>query len=177
MKTLRLLPLLLLAALPARAEGEPTPLAAAFDQFITQSSQPCASRPAAECVSLGWKFLDRDRNGGLTAPEVQRLRQAMGEWLSWKGQELPAQARSGLGLGLLLADGLGVDRLITAFDASADGKVSQAELLADVKLDQRPLGQVLADPAAVDRAALARRVGLPIELIGGLFRVNTSKSK
>ena len=75
MKTLRLLPLMLLAALPARAEGEPTPLAAAFDQFITQSSQPCASRPAAECVSLGWKFLDRDRNGGLSgfSKAVERL--------------------------------------------------------------------------------------------------------
>ena len=177
MKIFRIVPFLLFAALPARAEDAPTPLAAAFDRFITDSGPPCASRPAAECVALGWKFLDRDRNGGLTAPEVQRLRQALGEWSSWKGQALPAPTRSGLGLGLLLADGLGADRLIAAFDGNGDGKVSQAELLADVKLDQRPLGQVLADPMAVDRAGLARRIGLPVELIAGLFRASSNKSR
>jgi len=34
-----------------------------------------------------------------------------------------------------------------------------------VRLDQRPLGQVLLDPAAVDRAAVARRLGVPPALL------------
>jgi len=177
MKVFLLLSLLLLAAMPARAQSEASLLAAAFEQFIGQSSAPCNTRPAAECVAIGWKYLDHDRNGGLTVPEVQRLRQAMGEWLTWKGQALPTQARSGMGMGLLLADGLGVEKVFNGFDGNGDGKVTQAELLTDVKLDQRPLGQVLADPAAVDRAGLARRLGLPVQLLDGLFRTGAKDAR
>jgi hypothetical protein len=39
--------------------------------------------------------------------------------------------------------------------------ISRSELLADVQLDERPIGAVLLDPAAVDHVAIARRLGLP----------------
>ena len=41
-------------------------------------------------------------------------------------------------------------------------------------LDQRPLGQVLLDPVAVDRAAIARRLGLPPALIDHI-QLNSSR--
>ena len=56
------------------------------------------------------------------------------------------------------------------FDEDGNGVVTKSELLADVTLDARPLGKILADPKAVDRAAMARRLGLPLPILNGLFR-------
>ena len=69
-----------------------------------------------------------------------------------------------------MADSLGIPHVHAAFDANRDGRVTQQELLADVKLDKRPLGDVMKDPAAVDRQSLARRLGLPPALLEGLFQ-------
>lgn len=78
--------------------------------------------------------------------------------------------RLSIGLALLLADGIGAERLHGMFDEDGNGAVTKSELLADVTLDRRPLGKVLADPKAVDRTALARRLGLPLPILNGLFR-------
>ena len=34
-----------------------------------------------------------------------------------------------------------------------------------MRLDQRPLGEVLLDPAAVDHRAVARRLGIPPSMV------------
>ena len=85
------------------------------------------------------------------------------------GRVAPAGSPRAYSLGFLLADGMTMQKLHGAFDANQDGYVTQAELLADVTLDERPLGEVLSDPNAVDRVGLANRLGLPPALIEGLF--------
>jgi hypothetical protein len=71
-------------------------------------------------------------------------------------------------LGLTLADAIGIGRLLAAYDADGDGLVSRAELLADVALDERPLAEVLRDPQALDRRAVARRLGVLPQLLNPL---------
>ena len=66
-------------------------------------------------------------------------------------------SRSGCGW----SSSIGLDYLHAAYDADHDGLISRSELLADVHLDERPIGTVLLDPGAVDHAAIARRLGLP----------------
>ena len=73
-------------------------------------------------------------------------------------------------VGLLMADGIGMERLHKAFDTDRNGRVSQRELLTDVTLDQRSLGAILTDVKAVNRKALATRLGLPPRMIEELFR-------
>ena len=98
------------------------------------------------------------------------LRQRLGAWFQAYQETLVPQARTGFGLGFLLADGMTMPKLHGSFDSNGDGYVSQAELLADVTLDQRPLGQVLSDPDAVDRVGLANRLGLPPAMLDQLFQ-------
>jgi hypothetical protein len=137
--------------------------------FIDRAAEPCATKPAQACIDLGWQFAVAAPKQGMTLADLQTLRERLGAWYDWHKMGMPARSRSSIGLGLLLADGMTMERLHAAFDADHDGKVTQRELFADVKLDNRPLGQVLADPAAVDRMGLARRLGLPPTLIEGMF--------
>ena len=59
----------------------------------------------------------------------------------------------------MVVDIIGLDKLFAGLNTAGNGKLSRAELLADVKLDDRPLGPVLQDPDAVDREALGQRLG------------------
>jgi hypothetical protein len=47
--------------------------------------------------------------------------------------------------------------------------LTKEEVLADVRLDQRPLPQVLSDPKAVDWEKLAGRAGSAAPLLRRLF--------
>jgi len=153
---------------PPRPQEEPAD-SRAVQAFIDKASGPCEIKPAQVCIDLGWQFAVAQPKQGMMLADLKRLRTRLGAWLDWHQGMLPVRARSSIGIGMLLADGLTMERLHAAFDADHDGKVSQKELFADVKLDNRPLGVVLADPVAVDRADFARRVGLPPQLTGGLF--------
>ena len=162
------LALILPVALPAAAQ-EVSAEARAVQEFIDGAREPCRTQPAQVCVDIGFWYAASDPDRGLTLDDVVRLRQRLGAWFQAYQANLPAQARTGFGLGFLLADGMTMEKLHGSFDTDGDGYVSQAELLADVTLDERPLGQVLSDPNAVDRVGLANRLGLPPAMIQGLF--------
>jgi hypothetical protein len=71
-------------------------------------------------------------------------------------------------MGLWLVDAVGLDYLHAAYDTDGDGLISRAELLVDVRLDERPIAAVLLDPEAVDHAAIGRRLGLPPSMLDRL---------
>jgi hypothetical protein len=133
----------------------------AFDRFVSESNPVCQSRRAADCVARAWSFADEDGNGGLSLKELEALRADLEVWAIWRQAELAAHERSGIAFGLWLVDSIGLDYLHAVYDADDDGLISRSELLADVRLDERPIGTVLLDPVAVDHAAIARRLGLP----------------
>ena len=151
--------LALMAGGSPRAAAEP-PIVA-FDRFVHESHPVCQSRSAADCVTRAWAFADADGNGGLSLEELEALRADLEVWAIWRQAELAAHERSGIAFGLWLVESLGLDYLHAAYDADHDGLISRSELLADVHLDERPIGTVLLDPGAVDHAAIARRLGLP----------------
>ena len=47
--------------------------------------------------------------------------------------------------------------------------MSRSELLSDITLDERPLGEVLRDPKGLDREALAARLGSVGVLLNGVY--------
>jgi hypothetical protein len=133
----------------------------AFDRFITESDPVCRFRRAMACVDLAWRFADTDADQGLSLEELEALRAELEVWTIWRQAELAADERSGIALGLWLVDSIGLEYIHAAYDADGDGLISRSELLADVQLDERPIGTVLLDPTAVDHAAIARRLGVP----------------
>jgi hypothetical protein len=161
-------------AVPPTAEDAPPTAqqlaeARVLQTFIDEASTPCQTQPAKTCVDLGWRYAVANPRDGLTVADLQKFRTQLGSWYAVNRSLLPPRARSSFSLGMMLADGIGMERLHAGFDTNHDGKVSQQELLADVKMDNRPLGQVLADPNAVDRPKLAQRLGLPPAITDGLF--------
>jgi hypothetical protein len=161
--------LLALSALGSvHAAAPPEPPIVAFDQFISASDPVCRSQGAPACVDLAWRFADADRNGGLSLDELEALRADLEVWAIWRQADLAPEERSGIALGLWLVDTVGLDYIHAAYDADGDGLISREELLADVHLDERPIGTVLLDPEAVDHAAIARRLGLPPSILDRL---------
>ena len=138
--------------------------------FIEKSTVPCETQPAQTCIDLGWQFAVSQPKQGMTVADLKHLRARLGSWYDWHQKEFPSKTRGSIALGMMMADGLTMERLFSAFDTDHNGLVTQKELFADVKLDSRPLGVVLADPNAVDRAGFARRLGLPPMMTDGFFQ-------
>ena len=136
-----------------------------FDLFVAASTPVCLHRPASACVEAGWAFADRDGDQGLSVRELEELREVLRAWTRWRADELDPTERSLLALGFLVVDGVGLERLHALYDTDGDGLIDRDELLADVRLDERPLGEILLDREAVDRAAIAMRLGLPPMLL------------
>lgn len=139
-----------------------------FDRFIGSSAAVCQYRPAAECVEAGWRFADQDGDGGLSVAELQDVRDGLRAWAVWRADDLTAAERRAFALGFLVVDGLGVERLHGLYDVDVNGLVDREELLADLHLDERPLGETLLDGEALDRAAFAARLGVPPALLDRL---------
>ena len=135
------------------------------DRFVAESGPVCLDRPAAACVEKGFAFADRNDDQGLSVVELEEVRDELRAWAQWRADDLYPTERSLLALGFVVVDGVGIERLHALYDQDGDGLVDRAELLADVRLDERPLGEVLLDPEAVDRAAIAARLGLPPALL------------
>ena len=153
------------AAPPARTQPAPkppavaTPGAAALEKFVQSSAQPCQTQPSRTCVDLGWAYADTDKNGTLSLAEVEAIQGDIVAWHAWKGEALSPRDRASFNMGLWAAERVGIANLFASYDSDGDGKLTKTEFLADVKLDARPLGQVLADPKAVDRQKFASRLG------------------
>lgn len=146
-------------AAPAISSEPPRPHVLAFDRFVTASGPVCEHQAARACVELGFAFADTDGDGRLSLDELELVRDQLQAWSAWREDDIkPVELRT-IALGLWLVNALGLDTLHALYDADDDGHLSRAELLTDVELDERPLGEVLLDPEAVDREAIARRLG------------------
>jgi hypothetical protein len=149
----------LAAGPPAAPSGEPPADVLAFDRFVTISGPVCQHQPADDCVDLGFAFADADGDGRLSVAELEALHHQVQAWSEWRRPELSAFEARSIALGLWLVNMLGVRTLQSIYDEDRDDHLSRAELLADVNLDERPLGETLLDPAALDRQSIARRLG------------------
>jgi len=150
----------LAGTLPAVASAAPPAAVAVFDRFISKAVPLCESSTAVLCIASGWRYADSNRDDRLSAIEVASVRGALDQWSQWRSGDMSLEERNALVLGLWMLDLIGVDAVMRSYDFDGDGQLSRAELLTDVRLDDRPLGEILQDPEAFDLAAVARRLKL-----------------
>ena len=74
-------------------------------------------------------------------------------------------------MGLLVIQAVGPDQLFASYDADGDGLLSREEVTADIRLDKRPLPEILSDPSSVDWNGLAARAGDAAPLLKRLFEL------
>jgi hypothetical protein len=149
---------------PAQAPG-----AQPLDRLISGVGPLCLRAPAAQCVDKGFAYADRDRNGRLSVAEAQAVESEVSSWAKVNAGKLPPEERQRLVVGVAVVQTVGVGNLFATYDANNDGSLTKEEVLADVRLDQRPLPQVLSDPKAVDWEKLAGRAGSAAPLLRRLF--------
>lgn len=155
-----------LPAMAAEARAIPEP---DFEEFILGITPICNAMPAQHCIDRAWRFVDQNTDEHLSLDELAALQDAVRRWAAWRGESLPPRSRTGVLLGLTLVQSVGLERLIQSYDANKDQRLSRSELLSDITLDERPLGEILRDPKGLDREALAIRFGTVGILLNGVY--------
>lgn len=140
-----------------------------FERFARQAGPFCAQASSRACFERAWTFADLDRDGLLSLPEAQRMHALVRNWTLQHRAELAEPDRRGLAVGLLVVQMVGLDELFRSYDADRDGRLTKPELLADVRLDERPLPVLSRDPKAVNWASLQARLGPAAMLLGDLI--------
>ena len=97
----------------------------AINSLISGALDACTRQPAQACVDLGWSFVGLSPTDGLTAAHLTEARRILGVWFDASQALIPPRARTMVGLGMLMFDGRGADRLIAGFDSNGDGTVTQ----------------------------------------------------
>ena len=149
--------------------GELTASATTGARFIEKAGPVCQRQPAATCIDAGWRFADTDGDGQLDAAELRRRYRDLSAWYGDSESTLDQNSQAMLALGLWMTSLVGIDDLVASYDTNGDGRLTRKEALADIKLDNRPLGPLLLDPKAVDRAAFTRRLGVAAPFLQALF--------
>ncbi len=159
------------ATVAAAADRKPpTDAIRGVERFVRSTGSLCQKAPSDACVDAGWRYADGNCDRGLSLAELRQVRRAVEAWLGWKGDAVVPRERAAVFFGLFIVNAVGLDALFDGYDADRNGLVSREELLADVHLDERPLGKVLGDAEAVDRRAMARRLGKLAPLFDGYFK-------
>ncbi|MCB1882608.1 MAG: hypothetical protein KDG89_01225 [Geminicoccaceae bacterium] len=118
----------------------------------------CASNPSTACVAYAFTALDLDHDGELSVGELDRARDQLGAWTAAQGESLPFPVRHGIGTALRVVDLVGVERALYLYDSDGDGGLTLKEATQDLRLDQRPIGEIYAEGRLIDwtriRAAL-----------------------
>lgn len=164
------LPLFVATTLAVSAMAAPAATdMATVSRFLDRAGPVCQRQPAAVCIDNGWRFTDTNGDDRIDARELRGRYRDLSAWYSAEQANLDANSQAMLALGLWMTRIVGIENLVASYDTDGDGRLTRDEALADVTLDERPLGKVLLDPDAVDREAFAGRLGVAGPFLKGLF--------
>ena len=155
------------AAAPAPAT--PAPPATGIDRFLETSVPLCMKAPAVQCIDRGFAYADANKNRKLSLAEVKATQLEVNGWAKANSKHLTPVEREKLIMGLLVIQTVGPEQLFRSYDVDRDGELTREEVTADVKLDKRPLPEILSDPKSVDWDGLAARAGQAAPLLKRLF--------
>jgi len=157
---------LLGGAQPASADPVEPPAVAQVHQLLAIGSLLCTEAPARDCIELGWRFADADADDTLSLAELRAVRSGFLDWAGQVEGNLAIRDRIAFNLARTLAATVPLAPLFALYDADDDGRLDRSELLADVRLDERPLATILMDREATDWTAIRARLGRAGALLG-----------
>jgi hypothetical protein len=160
----------LLLLLATQAEGA-APTEGSLEGFLAAAVPICTKAPAVQCVERGFAFADRDRNRRLSLAEAKQTQAEVNRWTKANARKLPPQEREKLVMGLLVLQTIGPEQVFKSYDTDGDGELTRDEVTADIRLDRRPLPEILTDPAAIDWDSLSARAGEAGPLLRRLFQL------
>lgn len=166
---LALVALLLGAGAAVAAAATPAPDLARLDRFARDTGPFCAQASARLCFERSFRFADADGDGELSVDELRTLKALVLDWTRERREQLAPADRKGILATLAIIELAGLETLVASYDADGNGKLSRKELLADVRLDDRPLPVLVADPGVVDWARLRGRLGPAGMLLDGVL--------
>ena len=143
---------LVAATLPAYARNP-------YAGFIIGLRDVCAREPAHVCTGRVAAFLDSNNDKRITLQEFESVRATADTAVRDRGSGLSAIERNMTAIGLLTLQHAKLADVFAAFDTDRSGELSEAELFADFRLDQRPLAKIIADPDGVDWQSFSGRFG------------------
>jgi hypothetical protein len=142
-----------------------------LEQFLSRSVPLCMKAPAVRCIDQGFAFADANGDGKLSPDEVRAMQAQVDRWAKGHGRQLPKAERERLIMGLVIIQAVGPDQLFASYDSDGDGLLTRDEVTADIRLDRRPLPEILSDPSAIDWNGLAARAGDAAPLLRRLFEL------
>lgn len=157
-------------AAPAVAQTAAPNDVARIDRFVHDNAQLCAQSSSTACFDSSFRFADTNADGQLSLTEMQTLQADLFEWLRVNRDRLSPGDRRGVFGALAIVEMAGLPRLFASYDVDGDGMLSRAEVLADVRLDERPLALLVKDPGAVDWPSLRKRLGAAGPLLDGAIK-------
>ena len=137
-----------------------------FTGFIVGLRDVCAEDPSRVCADRVVSFLDRDNDKYVTLQELQSAHAQAKLALQDRAPGLSNVERNLLAVGVFTLEQANLEKVFGTFDADTNGKLSESELFADFHLDERPFGEILADPDSADWAAFTAHFGN----VGKFFR-------
>jgi hypothetical protein len=144
-----------------------------FGDFVVGLRPVCTKAPSSDCAGAIGAYLDSNANGGVELAEIEGAQDRARRAARDEESSLNSAERSMIAVALMVFKHAGLRKVFTNFDA--DGRLSQAELFADFRLDQRPFKDVIADRDGVDWKRFAARFGTVGFLITDLLPPSHSK--